>query len=338
MFSRKLLLACATLGLFSNSLSAATDDSVQCIFSPHLVCSAQGNILWSKIDFDDPTPIVLNSDRVFISQSNSAYSYDARSGKQIWEIQSQNDARYFYPVVTGKHVYLARSDGNLEKRLHQTGELIWSKTLGSGWVYPPVTIDRKVITAGQDRTIWILDEQTGKPQTQITLDQELVTPLIQVAQQFIASTFDGKVSAYTLNRPTANWQTQLYAPVFSYDTDGENLITADMGGTLSAIDLKTGEIKWQQTVHHNALFWNLVQQQTLYSLSASGTLNILDVNSGKRRGRLEFAQQFAQAPIVQNDSIVLIDTKGSKQTVSFDELNGSQTNTSITLNSTRIDK
>ncbi len=324
----KRLLAFA-LFVFSGA-SFADTGSVDCVFSPHLVCSDNNKILWSDTRFTDARPIAIDKNHLYISQNNSAFSFNIVSGKPIWQISVKADVRYFFPVVdssinNSSYVYLARSDGVLEKRLAKSGKIIWSKLLGKGWVYPPVILKDKIVTGGKDRKIWMLDNQTGNVQTTITLNQELVAPLTLAGNHIIASTFDSQLSAYQLGSHKPVWQTAISAPGFITKIQSDDLIiTSDMGGSISAVENKTGKIRWQIKLHNNAQFWNTLHQQKLYSLSESGKLNILDANSGKLQDSLQFDGQFAQPPIVQGELLALFDTSGSVQRIPFDSLDKSQ--------------
>ncbi len=308
----KQLLASAFFVL--SGVSFADTKPVNCVFSPHLICSDKHKIKWSDQRFTDARPITIDNKHVYLSDSNSAYSFDAESGKSLWKINAKGDTHYFFPVVDESSLYLARSDGVLEKRQTESGKSIWSKSLDKGWVYPPVVLNDRVITGGQDRKIWLLDNQMGNVQSTIILNQELVAPLIVVDNRIIASTFDSQLSAYQIGSNKPVWKTSLAAPAFASQSYSNNLIiAADMSGSVTAVDSKTGDIHWQKKLYNNARFWNALHQQTLYSLSESGKLNILNANTGELQDSMQLDGQFAQPPIVQVDSLALFDTSGSVQ-------------------------
>ncbi len=319
MYGYRMLASGMVMLLSMNTFAMEKVVPTQCTFSPYLKCAAQGITLWGNPQIKEPTPIVSGNSHIYLSQNNTVLSIEARTGKFAWKAHAGDETRYFQPVIDADYVYLARTDGNLEKRHKRSGNLLWSRTIGSGWIYPPIATGKSLITAGQDRMLWILDAHTGAIQEQIPLSQELVAPLYHLDEVFIAATFDSKVSAYTIGPTKPDWQSMVGNPVFDFYRYGNNLIVADMGGNVSAIDAQTGQLRWQQQVHNNAQFWNVLHQHTLYSLTDSGTLTILDANNGKPLNRLEFAHQFAQAPIVQDELLALFDTEGSTLHVSIDE-------------------
>ncbi len=300
--------------------SPVTDsNTVNCSFSPYLRCvdARDGKMLWRNSRYSDPDNFSIDQTQLYISHSTTSSSYAIKTGVQIWQVPSDSSAHYFYPVLSGDTVYLARSDGFLEKRRADSGALIWSQKLADGWVYPPIIQKYHVITGGQDRIIGVLDQQTGQTLQRVTLSQELVAPLFEVNDLIIGSTFDGQLSAFRLHPASKQlnpvWKTRLDAPAFTYVSNARHFVAADMGGTLHSLDPGTGQLRWQNTVHQNALFWNTFYRQSLISLTDSGSLTILDIESGALQNKLQFDRHYIQAPIVQGDTVTLYDTTGAIQ-------------------------
>ena len=309
-----------TLLTVQATASPAEDTSaVNCSFSPHLSCvdARDGKTLWQNARYSDPDKFSLNQTQLYISHSTTSSSYALKTGAQIWQTSSGSSAHYFYPVLADDTIYLARSDGFLEKRRADSGALIWSQKLAEGWVYPPIIQKNRIITGGQDRIIWVLDRQTGQTLERITLDQELVAPLFEVNDLIIGSTFDGWLSAFKVDiagdRLKPVWKAHLDAPAFTYLSNARYFVAADMGGTLHSLDPETGHLRWQQTVHQNALFWNTFYRQSLISLTDSGSLTILDIESGVLQNKLQFDRHYIQAPNIQGGNVTLYDTTGAIQ-------------------------
>jgi len=302
--------------LFVSGISAAATQNTRCTFMPTLSCTdAQGNTLWSNTEFRDATAFAEDQSSLFISQSGRTHAFSRQDGRKLWEASTESDAMYFYPVIDADSVYLARTDGVLEKRQSDSGFVIWRSQPGQGWVYPPVQSGGRLFTGGQDGMIWQIDPKAGVSIGQYELDQELVAPMLVSNDLLIAATFDGKLTAY---RATDDrnallqtvWQTDIGTAVFDMRVVGNNLIVSDMGGQLSSINSRDGDISWQAIVHRNARYWSTVNRQKLYSLTNTGTLNILDLQSGKQLDQLQFSGEFSRPPLVQDDTIVLFDING----------------------------
>lgn len=302
--------------LIASGTVVATTSDIHCTFMPMLSCvDAQGNTLWNNINFNDGTASAEDQNRLLISQSGHAYAFSRQDGQQLWDVNTESDALYFFPVIDADSVYLARTDGVLEKRQSDSGFVIWRSQPGQGWVYPPVQFGKQLFTGGQDGMIWQIDPQTGRPIGQYKLDQELVMPLLITNGLLVAATFDGKLNAYRVSEDHSAllqtvWQADIGTAVFNMFVIDNNLIVSDMGGQLSSVNSRDGNINWQAVVHRNARYWSTVAQQKLYSLTNTGTLNILDLQSGKHLDQLQFPGEFSRAPIVHDDAIVLFDING----------------------------
>ncbi len=335
-----LLTGLSLLAFISISKAALPD--AQCQFSPHLTCSdATGLALWEKPALSDVSKLAADSDRLYLNRNNQVISFDRSNGRTIWKAHSGPEALFFFPVLNQQDIYLARSDGKLEKRQASTGELHWSRQTGPGWVYPPVVIEGQIVTGGQDRTIWVLNSETGETTTSIALSQELVMPLANSHALIYASTFDSTISAYQIEtlpgkQVQTAWRSHMDSPVFDIQISQDALIASDMGGTISAINPLTGQLKWQQAVHQNAVYWNILRQRKLYTLSESGLLSAIDLDSGKLLSRRQFTGKFDRPPIVRGESLVLFDTHGDPQQVSLKILNTGQASNLLTFNQTRI--
>ncbi|MCP4008809.1 MAG: PQQ-binding-like beta-propeller repeat protein [Proteobacteria bacterium] len=310
-------IASGSFAVFTVASTVENFDTAHCAYTPYLSCTdtQTGETLWHNSLYSDPDSFVVRQSQLYVSHSTHSSSYDLRTGRQTWRASTDSDAHYFYPVISGENVFLARTDGMLEKRQADSGKIIWTRALANGWIYPPLIHQNKIISGGQNRTIWVLDSKTGQTLDSFALQQELVAPLFQTKNGFVASTFDGRLSAYRLNLKTGKaepvWQARLENPAFSYLSDSRYLVTADMSGKLSSFDPETGRQRWQKSVHRNALFWNVLYQQSLISLTESGSLMILDTQSGKLQKQMQFDHRYVQAPVIQGDRVALYDITGA---------------------------
>lgn len=305
---------------------------VKCAFAPHLLCTDQNQVQWSDTRFGDPSFFAQDKTHLYISRNNSSYRIALETGETLWQQTIDSALRYFYPVLDGQYLYLARTDGIVEKRAAVTGKLIWSQQLAEGWVYPPVILGDKVITGGQDRMVWVMDSTNGNIEQLIELGQEIVAPLIGIDGLFIAGTFDSELNAFRPGQAEAVWKIRLSAPAFGLQHDGKKLIASSMDGSINTIEAISGNLLWHHTLYSNAQYWNLIANQTLYSLNHLGTLKLLDINTGELIANLELEQSFAQAPILQGDHLALFDTHGSVKRIALRTLHKNRDKPSFTQN------
>ncbi len=309
-----------SIALFFSSVALGNTSDIQCQFTPYLKCSDGAHIDWINTRFTISEIVVAGGDQVYFSQNNRVIGLDSATGKLRWQHAIDKAHRYFQPVYQDGSVYLARSDGRLEKREAQTGKLHWVRSLGKGWVYPPVLIGDRVITGGQIRLIWQLDKDTGAIEHTVSLSQELVAPLIANDDIFVASTFDGYLNAFTPNQNKSAWKIRASAPSFSMLVDENKLIAANMDGQIQSISLESGEIHWTKALYSDARYWIMRQNDTLITVDHAGSIYALNTDTGMLLSQHMLNHQITQAPIAQHDSLVLFDTNGFRKRIQYDVL------------------
>lgn len=310
------LLLASLLGI---NISFASE--INCQFTPTLTCSDTSGILWQDQRFTEARQIATSPSHLYISKDHTVYSFELNTGKPSWHHSAIHNADYFYPVYSNEALYLAQSNGALEKRDGLTGALIWSTKLSQGWVYPPTIIDHYLFTGGQDQLLLKINTDNGKVEKQVQLNQELVTPLFTIGRTLIASTFDAKLTAYEPNLVQPIWQKKLTAAAFSLQQHKNKIIAADMGGNIQAISATDGETLWKRTPYLNARYWTLIHKQTLLSVNHQGEFYANNINTGKQLNHLSLNRDITQAPIAQQDFILLFDHKGNKEQIMLTELN-----------------
>ncbi len=340
---RHLVVATAISLLSSSAFANSDENPIQCEFTPSFSCSDASGIIWRQTDLTQVTPAITDSQAVYLTQNTQALSFDLQTGKEKWRISSREDARYFAPVLRQGYIYLASTGGWLEKRKPDTGELIWAVRPGSGWLYPPQILQGQLFSGGQDAVIWSLDPVDGSVNARLPLDQELVMPLLTASGLMIASTFDGRLTAYRRSKTDKDkletvWMRKMDTVVFDIQIQHNSLIVSDMGGTIHALSIHNGHSQWRQTLHQNALFWNTFDQQRLYSLSAAGELFSLDIQNGRILKRNQFNAEFSRAPIVRNHQLILFDNAGNAQAISIEAMRIDRGSNLLTSNQTRIQK
>jgi len=118
--------------------------------------------------------VVAHSGRrqVVVSASNKVRSYDAASGKLVWECTGLGSNVIPAPVSTGGLVYVMsghRSPNLLAIRLGRDGDLtgtdaiVWTNDRGNSYTASPVLHDNKLYFVSDNGTLSCLNARTGEP-------------------------------------------------------------------------------------------------------------------------------------------------------------------------------
>ncbi len=152
--------------------------------------------------------------------------------------------------------------------------------------------------------------------------------------QFLGQNRDGVVSNFRLeadwktNPPKELWRVDVGAGWSSFSVVGNSAITQEQRGALEAVvcyDLKTGKVKWSHvdsSNYANVLAGNgpratpTIEAGRVYTLGATGVLNCLDFNSGRRLWSKNILKEFdgrantwgvSTSPFIL-DSLVVVST------------------------------
>jgi len=159
-------------------------------------------------------PSVLR-DKVFVASSNDElFALSETTGKEIWHYSHRGDEKMTVrgtgsPAVYGSEVFQGFSDGYLVGLNSGSGRVIWEKKLRQRDRF----YDVDMIPYADDQSV-------------------------------IAATFDGKL--YSVNRLTGD--TQWIVPVGSHGgflVENDTLFFSGLDGNFSAVDRKTGQVKWK---------------------------------------------------------------------------------------------
>ncbi|PMS17940.1 outer membrane protein assembly factor BamB [Trinickia dabaoshanensis] len=175
--------------------------------------------------------------------------------EQAWRTSVGKAGRYFFsPVVVGDAVYAAGSNGSVVKVDGKTGRKLWSTKLhddltsgvGSDGTYTAVGAEK----GGVD----VLDAD-GKLLWKTTVPGEIVSPPLVGNGYVIVRTIDGQISAFNASTGELRWQYRNRAVPLNLRVAagmafaGQAAVLAGFpGGSLSAINMKTGDDYWQAPV------------------------------------------------------------------------------------------
>ena len=171
--------------------------------------------------------------------------------ERAWKTSVGKAGRYFFsPVVVGEAVYAAGANGTVAKIDGKTGRDIWRTKLhtdltsgvGSDGTYTAVGAEK----GGVD----VLDTD-GKLLWKTTVPGEIVSPPLVGNGYVIVRTIDGQINAFAASTGELRWQYHNRAvPLNLRVSDGMTfagqvaVLAGFPGGSLAAINLKTGDDYW----------------------------------------------------------------------------------------------
>lgn len=217
------------------------------------------------------------------SSLGKVIAIDEGSAKERW-IKSFDMPVTAGPVVTSNGVFIALGDGAVLKLNLRTGEIIWRFEAGVAVEKSISVKDGLVACVNANNRIFLIDEKTGtlkwrkeRPKTQEFSMYGQAAPLIDDGIVY-AGFSDGFLVAYAAENGTAVWSRELAPDARFKDLDvqpvrvNDELYVATSSGGLYALNIATGQTKWQRDIFGISSI--RVFQDSLYVSSQSGIFRI----------------------------------------------------------------
>ncbi len=243
-----------------------------------------------------------------LNDVNSAafYALDATSGKEIW-VKPLDGAVSSSPILTGNSVCFGTDDGFFYCLDRKNGKELWEfspeqRDLDSATCdrcalrLNAPAIDKETIYIGsQDHNLYALDAKTGQLKWHFVTDGSIMDAPAIVSDTIYIGSYDGYV--YSLDKksgteirrylvPNADTSEMIERPgVYATPLIDETAIYA-VNGSLTAIDIVTGEIIWQ-TLGTSSYEDQIVSRPLLIDdfiiVTTTNALYAIDKASGKTR-------------------------------------------------------
>ena len=308
-----------------------------------------GKIFWKKAIFKNLENTIIGTPALSGKLSNngkiSIYAHNGineilalngESGKVIWK---KNHSLPIRGGITSykNSILVSDFDGNFLSINNKNGKTNWNIFLGSDYnsVYTsarPVVAENKIIVPGTGGAFFIISNDTGDVLWSENISSNKQLPKIFHSGDIIANPiyYKGKIyivsqsgytAAFDINTSKQLWNISvggLETPSLS----GETIFVNGHMGILTAIDIKTGKLRWKKKypsyINENSLFSDkeiaiykgptLADSKILLS-SLDGKIIIIDANNGNEISTLKM-DKLALSPIPVDKKLFFLTTKG----------------------------
>lgn len=233
----------------------------------------------------------IDGDRIFAADSDGdVVAMDRFTGKVLWK--KELDKPVSGGVGAGEGLVLVGTlRGDVIALDAASGERRWKKRLKSEVLSAPVTNGRTVVVQTQDDNLVALDATTGEQRWIYENSLPVLTlrgtsdPVI-TRNLVIAGLASGKVVALDVDRGLPLWEQRVAIPqgrselerVVDIDgnlvVSGSTLYVVSYQGRVAALDLRTGQIRWQREASsYSGLGEDL---GSIFVSQANGTVEAID--------------------------------------------------------------
>lgn len=252
-------------------------------------------------------------------------AYHTVSGRKIWQRKLKRPVTSGV-AVAGTRVLVPTSDGELFALDAATGKVIWQTFVNAEILAPAAVAEDVAVVQGVDGRVVALSVGDGS----ILWTQERAEPPLSmrgVAGPRIAGALvlvgyaSGKIAAYKLTDGAQDWETVVGRPRgrseierlvdldATFAVDGGTLYCAAYQGSLAAVDIHSGRIRWSREL--STYTGVVVGDGRLYVSDDRGIVTALDAATGEPAWQQEgLRYRGTTAPTLSGEFVVVGDSEG----------------------------
>ncbi len=251
-------------------------------------------------NFDFITPDLLigkDNSLVFFDEKGSIFKFDQKS-ELIWKKNFYNKKeKKQQPVIyfgTDNNILVAAdSIANIYAINYSNGDLLWKNFTSSSFNSEIKIFEDKIFVIDFENVIKCISIKDGKELWRFGTERSLIKSqrklslIIQSGLVIYIDTF-GDINALNINTGNLVWQSQtinedIYESAFLLKSsrlvsDGKSIFVSNNQNKFFAIDLKNGQIKWEQLI--NSYLEPTIIENLVITISEEGYLFILDKSNG----------------------------------------------------------
>lgn len=230
----------------------------------------------------------------------------------LWHANGGNGAgKYesgFEPAVANGRVYVANSDGEVVALNLANGHRVWRVDTHEQLISGPSVADNTLLVGTRNGQVIALSADNGSTDWSADLSSEVIAAPAGASNVVVARTVDGHVAALDMTNGERLWTIEGNVPnltmrgTASPVIQGNTVYVGMDSGKVQALNLQTGEQRWQQTV---ALPQGrseldrivdvdsnpLIDGNSIYAISAGDALVNMNKNGGQIRWKHKIASE-----------------------------------------------
>jgi outer membrane protein assembly factor BamB len=225
-------------------------------------------------------PASVNSDTVFVANSNELYALDRATGRVIWnkEMGSQPSSS---TAADETRVMIGLESGKLVVYDTKTGKELWNIQSNSRISSHPVMAGRVVAFGSEDRKLYMSRSDNAKLLWRFATGGPIVAPIGKHGlRTLLVPSSDKAIYAVDLFTGVSKWILPTGAPVEQEPlVADDDVYVVNTEGYLSAIHIPTGELSWTVSTLGGRLI--SVSATKVYLESHDEDLFVVDRATGK---------------------------------------------------------
>ncbi len=195
--------------------------------------------------------VLAASSVVGASRQGGLFALDPGTGAKRWAFQPPDvarGARTPSPVVAGDRLYYADAMGGVHCLDAVSGEVVWSRDLGTGLTTSLVLIDGQVIAGGSNRRLYRLEPEGGEITAELELPIAPVGTPVLAGGALVLTDSSSFLIAVEADLGGLRWSQAGRWSTERVLADGESVVAGRAEGELAALGLADGERLWSTSL------------------------------------------------------------------------------------------
>lgn len=248
----------------------------------HVFDGESGRRIWTASfggNSVDAQPASANSTTVFVTNSNIIYALDRNDGRVKWS-HTMEHLPASATSCDEEHVYVGLREGKLVAFDAKNGHELWSYQSRDDVASRPEPAGRVVAFASTDGKVYISRAEISRPLLRWTGGGPISAPLNALGvRTLLVPSQDKSLYAVDLWTGETKWNFPTGAPILQEPlVAGDDIYVVNSAGMLSAVNAESGESEWTISTLGGPLLG--VSPKRLYLESIDGDLFIVDRTNG----------------------------------------------------------
>lgn len=215
------------------------------------------------------------------------------------------------PAVSDSIAYIGSTDNYIYAIDTNSGDLKWKYKVKAGTIQSPTASDN-IVFIGADG-VYALDALTGDQIWDYSINEgaSFSSPIISGGTVYIGSeegygSIKGYISAIDVKTGKLKWKYQAGDKVRSSPAISGNLVyVGSLDGYVYALDSNTGDLKWKYKTGNQVFSSPSISDDTLYIGSNDGSVYVLDANTGNLKWKYKTGHEVRSSPAVSGGIVYI---------------------------------
>jgi outer membrane protein assembly factor BamB len=278
--------------------------------------AATGELRWkSKLPAQASSAPAAGGGQVFVGGADGAlHALNAADGHLIWLHQTSAPI-YAAPAIAEDAIYAPSGDGSFSALAPSDGKLLWTIDATPPLTGSPTLASGRVYFGAADGRIFSVDARTGAELwgsgivAQGAVESQ---PTVAGGRVFVGA---GDSRVYALAETTGGEYWRYSTPDAIYARPlaiSDTVYVASAGNTLSALDVLSGEVRWELEAKSALRHTPAVGGQILYYTAAADPhLYAVDAATGQPLWQLDTGDWLAGGPVLAGGMLYLLGQDGT---------------------------